>query len=146
MEPDPVHQERRSREHSIVNASDALARHRIARAHAALGEANLLIDRRHFSGAMNRVYYAAFYAARALLATRNLDSSRHSGVIALFQEHFVRTGLIPADTARALPRAFEKRQTSDYGDFSEPGADEVVSLRDQVDAFIRVCDQAVGRT
>src|SRR2546423_10252659 len=35
------------------------------------------------------------------LATRNLDSSRYSGVIALFQEHFVRTGLVPTDTARA---------------------------------------------
>jgi uncharacterized protein (UPF0332 family) len=67
-----------------VNPSDALAQHRIARAHAALQEANLLIEQEHFNGALNRVYYAAFYAARALLATRNLDSSRHSGVIALF--------------------------------------------------------------
>ena len=95
---------------------------------------------------MNRVYYAAFYAARALLATRELDSSRHSGVIALFQEHFVRSGLIPADVARALPRAFEKRQTSDYGDFSEPGEAEVLSMRDQVDAFVQQCDEIVANT
>jgi uncharacterized protein (UPF0332 family) len=128
-----------------VNPSDALAEHRIARAHAALHEADLLIDRQHFSGALNRVYYAAFYAARAMLATRNLDSSRHSGVIALFQEHFVRTGLIPTDTARALPRAFEKRQTSDYADFSEPTSDEVLSLRDQVGILVRSCEQAVRK-
>lgn len=126
-----------------MSASDALAQHRIARAHAALEEADLLIERRHFNGALNRVYYAAFYAARALLATRNLDSSRHSGVIALFQEHFVRTGLISTDIARALPRAFEKRQTSDYGDFSEPSSDEVLSLRDQVQALVRSCEQTV---
>ena len=125
-----------------MNPSDVLARHRIARAHAALQEADLLIEQQHFSGALNRVYYAAFYAARALLATRNLDSSRHSGVIALFQEHFVRTGIVPTDTARALPRAFEKRQTSDYGDFSEPSSDEVVSLRSQVETFVRACEQA----
>jgi uncharacterized protein (UPF0332 family) len=92
-----------------VNASDALAQHRIARAHAALHEADILIEQQHFSGALNRVYYAAFYAARAMLATRNLDSSRHSGVIALFQEHFVLPGLVAIETARALPRAFEKR-------------------------------------
>lgn len=126
-----------------MSAADALARHRIARARAALQEADLLIEQRHFSGALNRAYYAAFYAARALLATRNLDSSRHSGVIALFQEHFVRTGLIPTDTARSLPRAFEKRQTSDYGDFSEPSGDEVVSLRDQVQAFVGACEKIV---
>ena len=124
-----------------MNPSDALAQHRIARAHGALQEADLLIEQQHFSGALNRVYYAA----RALLATRNLDSSRHSGVIALFQEHFVRTGLVPTETARALPRAFEKRQTSDYGDFSEPSSDEVLSLRDQVQAFVLTCEQAVQK-
>lgn len=128
-----------------MNASDALAQHRIARAHTALDEADLLIERRHFGGALNRVYYAAFYAARALLATRNLDSSRHSGVIALFQEHFVRTGLISTDVARMLPRAFEKRQTSDYGDFSEPDGDEVLSLRDQAQAFVGSCEEFLKR-
>jgi uncharacterized protein (UPF0332 family) len=95
-----------------VTPRDELADHRIARAHDALEEAGLLIERHHFTGALNRLYYAA----RALLATKTLDSSRHSGVIALFQEHFVKTGLISTDAARALPRAFEKRQTSDYGD------------------------------
>jgi len=53
-------------------------------------EASLLIEQRHSTGALNRLYYAA----RALLATKSLDSARHSGVIALFQEHFVKTGLI----------------------------------------------------
>jgi len=128
-----------------VNPSDALAQHRIARAHAALHEADLLIGQQLFSGALNRVYYAAFYAARALLATRHLDSSRHSGVIALFQEHFVRTGIVPTDTARALPRAFEKRQTSDYGDFSDPSSEEVLSLRAQVETFVRTCEQTVQK-
>jgi uncharacterized protein (UPF0332 family) len=126
-----------------VTPRDQLAYHRIARAHEALEEADLLIEQRHFTGAVNRLYYAAFYAARALLATRTLDSSRHSGVIALFQEHFVKTGLISTDAARALPRAFEKRQTSDYGDFSEPTSDEVLSLRDQVQTFVASCEELV---
>ena len=102
------------------------------------------IEQRHFSGALNRLYYAAFYAARALLATKTLDSSRHSGVIALFQEHFVKAGLISTDVARALPRAFEKRQTSDDGDFSEPTSEEVLSLRDQVRAFLAACEALLG--
>ena len=127
-----------------MTPSEALAQHRIARAHTALQEADLLMEQGHLSGALNRVYYAAFYAARAMLATRGLDSSRHSGVIALFQEHFVRTGLVATDIARALPRAFEKRQTSDYGDFSEPSSDEILSLRDQVRVFVASCERIVG--
>ncbi len=94
---------------------------------------------------MNRLYYAAFYAARALLATKTLDSSRHSGVIALFQEHFVKTGVISPDAARALPRAFEKRQTSDYGDFSEPSNEEVLDLRRQIVAFVAACEASVQK-
>jgi uncharacterized protein (UPF0332 family) len=128
-----------------VNPAQALAQHRLVRARTALGEADLLIAQDRFSGALNRVYYAAFYAARAALATVEADSSRHSGTIALFQQHFVRTGAIAADIARALPRAFEKRQTTDYGDFSEPTGDEVVSLRDQVTAFIAACERVVDR-
>jgi uncharacterized protein (UPF0332 family) len=123
--------------------SHELARHRIARAHGAFAEANLLIEQRHFTGALNRLYYAAFYAARALLATKSLDSSRHSGVIALFQTHFVKTGLISTEVARAFPRAFEKRQTSDYGDFSEPTDEEVLSLRDRIQAFVASCETVI---
>ena len=91
-----------------MNPSDALAPHPLARAKTALDEADLLIAGERCSGALNRVYYAAFYAARAALATVNADSSRHSGTIALFQQHFVRSGVILGDIAKALPRAFEK--------------------------------------
>jgi hypothetical protein len=128
-----------------VNPANALARHRLARAGTALDEANLLLAQNRCPGALNRVYYAAFYAARAALATVNADSSRHSGTIALFQQHFVRTSVIPADTAKVLPRAFEKRQTADYGDFSEPTHGEVASLRDQVQEFIAACQDVVDR-
>jgi uncharacterized protein (UPF0332 family) len=88
----------------------------MARARATLDDADVLIKGSRWNSALNRLDYAAFYAARALLATKNLDSSRHSGAISLFQEHFVRTDVVPQETARALPRLFEKRQTTDYGD------------------------------
>lgn len=46
------------------------------------GEDLLLLG--HYSGAINRFYYATFHAMRAILATEELDSAKHSGVIALF--------------------------------------------------------------
>lgn len=57
-----------------MTAQDALARHRLARARAALEEAQLLQSAERWNGALNRIYYAAFYAARALLALKRLDS------------------------------------------------------------------------
>ena len=123
-----------------------LARHRIERAREALKDGQLLLAQGSLTSAINRFYYAAFYGARALLATREVDSSRHSGVIALFQKHFVKPGLFDASTARALPRAFEKRQTSDYGDFAILTAAEVERVRDDVSAFVDACAWLVERT
>jgi uncharacterized protein (UPF0332 family) len=122
-----------------------LARHRLGRAREAFAEAEHLVKNGGLMGAVNRFYYAAFYAARSLLAVRELDSSRHSGVISLFQKHFVKTGLIKIDTAKALPRAFEKRQKSDYGDFSTVTQKEANALRAEVANFIDECERALKR-
>jgi len=116
--------------------ANAIARHRIERADAACREGDLLAQQHSYSGAANRYYYAAFHAARALLATRGVDSARHAGVIALFQQHFVKSGDFPADIARALPRSFEKRLSSDYSDFVDISAEEVERVRTEVHAFV----------
>lgn len=118
-----------------------LARHRLLRARETLAEAETLLRTESFNGAVNRFYYAAFHAARALLATRGLDSSKHSGVIALFQQHFVKTDLFPKDKARALPRAFEKRLNSDYEDFAEVTASDAEHVASDVHAFVDRCSQ-----
>jgi len=129
----------------VTVGAEHLARHRLARARDALADARTLFEAGRAIGAVNRFYYAAFHAARALLATRNLDSAKHSGVIALFQQHFVKTGLIPTDVARALPRAFEKRQNGDYEDFVEITAEDAGRVAAEVVAFVESCARALER-
>ncbi len=41
---------------------------------------------------INRAYYAVFYAALALLVTVDVEPAKHAGVIAKFDELFVRQG------------------------------------------------------
>jgi len=125
--------------------ANVIARHRIERAAAACREGDLLAEQHSYGGAANRYYYAAFHAARALLATRNVDSARHAGVIALFQQHFVKSGDFPADVARALPRSFEKRLSSDYSDFVDISAEEVGRVRTEVHAFVDLCREFLSR-
>lgn len=120
-----------------------IARHRLRLAHDTLQEADVLLTESHWRGALNRLYYAAFYAARALLATRDLDSARHSGVIALFQQHFVKTDLVPSTIGRTLPRSFETRRTSDYADVADLDEEEVRQLRTDVVAFVAACERVV---
>jgi len=125
--------------------ANVIARHRLERADAACRDGDLLAEQHSYGGAANRYYYAAFHAARALLATRNVDSARHAGVIALFQQHFVKSGDFPADVARALPRSFEKRLSSDYSDFVDISADEIDRVRTEVHAFIDACREFLSR-
>ncbi len=116
----------------------ALAKHRLARARELLRDADLLATRDARESAVNRYYYAAFHAARALLATSGLDASKHSGIIALFQRHFVKTGLISPDVARALSHTFEKRLNSDYADFAETTPEELERVKRDARRFVDV--------
>ncbi len=123
-----------------------LSKYRLSRARTAWKEGLALCENAFFVGAVNRFYYAAFYAARALLATKELDSSKHSGVIALFHKHFVRTHLFDRDKAKALSRSFELRQDSDYEDFVSVTRHETKSLKAQVEVFIDECEKILKRT
>ncbi len=46
--------------------------------------------------------------------TKDITSSKHSGVIALFNRHFVKTGIIPIELGKFYSRVFDQRQESDY--------------------------------
>lgn len=118
-----------------------LSKYRLSRARIAWKEGLVLFEDSFFVGAVNRFYYAAFYAARALLASKELDSSKHSGVIALFHKHFVRTHLFDIDKAKALSRSFEFRQDSDYEDFVSLTRHETATLKAQVEVFIDECER-----
>ena len=69
-------------------AARALADYRMRRARETFEDAAALADSKRWNSAVNRLYYAAFYAAKALLATREIDAARHSAAISLFQLHF----------------------------------------------------------
>jgi uncharacterized protein (UPF0332 family)/predicted nucleotidyltransferase len=62
----------------------------------------------------NRAYYAIFYAANAMLATQGLQRSKHPGVMGLFREKFVITGLIEPTYIRDYEEAMKRRHMSDY--------------------------------
>lgn len=47
-----------------------------------------------FTFAMNRIYYAAFYAVSSLLLEKGFSFTKHSGVRSEFHLKFVKTGLI----------------------------------------------------
>jgi uncharacterized protein (UPF0332 family) len=67
-----------------------------------------------YASAINRAYYAIFYAANALLATKGLSRSKHSAVIATFRQHFVKPGLIEDEYSDIYGRVMANRHVGDY--------------------------------
>ena len=94
---------------------EILIRYRMDQAHSALKEAVFLRERSDTTlGAVNRAYYAMFYAVLALLQRIEKVPRKHSGAIALFDSEFVRKGVFPEALSTHLHRAFTFRQDSDY--------------------------------
>ncbi|NUO79753.1 HEPN domain-containing protein [candidate division KSB1 bacterium] len=93
--------------------------HRLMRAHETLTAAKLLLDNNQCLSAVNRLYYACFYAVTALLETRGLASSKHSGVLSLFNKNFVKPGAITGDSGTFYKHLYHKRHEGDYTDFAE---------------------------
>lgn len=65
--------------------------------------------------ALSRAYYAMFYAVQVLLLTRDVRRSKHSGVVAAFNEHFIQGGELPRHLFLRLRDAFEDGAEGDYG-------------------------------
>ena len=93
------------------------ARYRLENAKEKLNSAEVLLREKLFKDSLSRSYYAMFSAARALLATKELDSSKHSGVISLFNQHFLKTNIMDRKIGKKLSEAKDFREAGDYEDF-----------------------------
>lgn len=80
--------------------SDDYSRYRIERAKETLGEIEVHIANGFWNTAVNRMYYACFYAVSALLLQRGINASSHAGIRQQFGQHFVKGGVIERELAR----------------------------------------------
>ena len=87
----------------------------LERADTNLQVARELLEKEYYDVSASRAYYAAFYAASALLLNEGMDTSKHSGVIALIHQHFVKNGKLSKEQGRNLNWLFELRSVGDYG-------------------------------
>ncbi|WP_030008082.1 HEPN domain-containing protein [Picosynechococcus sp. NKBG042902] len=122
-----------------------LVRYRLQEADETLREAKLLLEQSAFRGSINRSYYAMFYALLGLLATKGLGTSKHSGIISLFDREFVKTGIFRKELSKSLHRAFDERQANDYGEMLEPDLSLAEQLFQQAQVFVAEIKQQLAK-
>ena len=92
----------------------ALVAYRLEQADEALRVAEMTLKESIYRTAVNRAYYAMFYAVLALLAAEGRGSSKHTGVIGFFDREFIKKGVFDRELSAWLHEAFDLRQRADY--------------------------------
>jgi uncharacterized protein (UPF0332 family) len=86
----------------------------LAKADHALVVAGDLMTRGHAPDAASKIYYAMYYATKALLPSEGIDVVKHSAVESAFGYHFAKTGRIDARYHKMLMNARKIREIADY--------------------------------
>jgi uncharacterized protein (UPF0332 family) len=113
-----------------------IIRLRLDRARETLEEARALCRAQGWTGAVNRLYYACFYAVNALLYTENLRSAKHSGVAGLFNKHFVHSGVVSKEAGKTYKTLFRRRMQFDYEDILRADKEDVLLWLEEASAFV----------
>lgn len=116
---------------------DDLIKYRLSSAKEKLTSAKLLLEAGLYKDSVGRSYYAIFSAIRAVLAIRQVDFSKHGGVIAYFQKEFIKTEIFDKKYSKYLQQAFQIRNSCDYDDFF------IVSKQDAEEQYERATEMLI---
>lgn len=114
-----------------------LSNYRINKAIENIEAAKVLLQSRLYSESLNRSYYAIFHGLRALLAYDQFDSKKHSGIIAYFNQHYVKENKFSKEFSIILNEAFIIRNKSDYDDFYISSREEAEEQIKKAETFIK---------
>jgi uncharacterized protein (UPF0332 family) len=87
--------------------------------------------------AVNRVYYACFYGASAVLLKQGRQFVKHNGVRAALHRYLIKPGLASSELGGFYDDAFRDRQEADYGALADFDAADVASRIQQAERFVQ---------
>ena len=105
-----------------------------------LKEIPYLKQQGYYNTAVNRLYYACYYAAVALLIKHEINPGTHAGVKQMIGLHFVATGRMSRELGRCFSLLFERRHSSDYDDFAYSSEEEIDELLPKATDFIEAIE------
>ncbi|MCD6152970.1 MAG: HEPN domain-containing protein [Syntrophobacterales bacterium] len=118
---------------------EALFRYRLRQAEETLRDAEKM-SQNNLSprSILNRTYYVMFYAVLALFIDKdiNLKTSKHAGIISIFDREFVHTEKIDKEYSKILHSSFNLRQEGDYRELVEIPAGDAAQGVENAKAFL----------
>lgn len=103
-----------------------------------------MIEEKHYSFAINRIYYAVFYAVSALVYTKRLYPKSHAGMKALFNREFVLPGLIKHEYEKFYSAIFAKRLEADYATTFEISEANINEYYKEAENFVSLIEEMLN--
>lgn len=122
-----------------------IVKYRLENARNTLSEVKSHRENGFYNTAVNRMYYACYYAARAILTAYHIEAKSHEGVRQQLGLNFVLTGKISEEQGRFYSRLFSKRTTGDYDDFINHTLETVDELYPKAQAFVDTVETLLNK-
>ena len=115
---------------------NAVVQYRIEKAKSALDDADFLSINGKYNLAANRLYYALYYAASAMLIRLGIPTKTHAGMITQVHLSLVKTNILSAQDGRLLKVMFDLRHEGDYEDFIDVQKEDIEEYTPQVRTLV----------
>lgn len=109
---------------------------RLKKCRQALGDAYYLLQDERYLAAVNRMYYAAFYAITAFFASKNWVVKTHSGVKSKVYIELTSQKLITIEESKTFDLLSSKRHEFDYDDEVDYNVKDILHLYEKTKEFI----------
>jgi uncharacterized protein (UPF0332 family) len=117
--------------------------YRIERAWDTLDDARILAANGKWNSAVNRLYYATYYAVLALLYGMGIKPGTHNGAKTICTQHFIKTEVIDKESGTVYAQLFTWRQKGDYDDLFDFNESKVMPLFDPVEQLIKKIESLI---
>ena len=114
------------------------------KANDTLAEIPVLIQHKFYRTTANRLYYACFYAATALLINDGYEAHTHSGVKILLGLHYIKENKIEKTFGKMYEKLFDLRQQGDYSNWIDVKKDAIIPLLKPAEKFIAEIEKLIN--
>lgn len=124
---------------------EILCGYRLERAKEDLKAAQVNHSSGLFKAAINRSYYAIFHSIRAVNILDGFDESKHSSVLAHFNQYYVHTGEFDRGIYKIIDGAYRIREKCDYSDFFLVSKEESAVQIEHAEEFLKAVETYISK-
>ena len=121
-----------------------LVKYRLEKANNTFAEIPVLVDNKFFRTAANRLYYACYYAATALLINDGYETHTHNEVKTLLGLHYIKENRLEKSYGIIYQQLFDLRQTGDYEDWVIIEEYDIIPLIESAKKFIAEIERLIN--